>query len=73
MTTDQVIDLRRALDLLAAQPGLDHDRIAFVGHDFGAMTGALLAGADKRPRWYVLMAATTSFPAWYLPGKEGIR
>ena len=34
------------------------------------MTGALLAGADKRPRWYVLMAATTSFPAWYLLGKK---
>ena len=35
----QVMDLRRALDLLIAQPGVDPDRVGFVGHDFGAMYG----------------------------------
>jgi predicted esterase len=67
---DQVLDLRRALDLLQAQPGVDRNRIAYVGHDFGAMYGAVLAGVDPRPRWYVLMAGTTSFSEWYLLGRQ---
>jgi predicted esterase len=67
---DQVVDLRRALDLLQAQPGVDPDRIAYVGHDFGAMYGALLSGVDPRPRWYVLMAGNPSFSQWFLLGKQ---
>ncbi len=61
----QVIDLRRALDVLLAQPGLDPGRIVYVGHDFGAMYGAVLSGVDPRPRWYVLMAGNPSFQKWY--------
>jgi dienelactone hydrolase len=67
---DQVVDLRRSLDLLLAQPGVDPGRIAYVAHDFGAMYGAVLAGVDSRPRYYVLMAGTTSFADWYLLGKK---
>ena len=33
------------------------------------MVGALLAGVDRRPRYYVLMAATPKFSDWYLLGK----
>jgi predicted esterase len=66
----QVIDLRRALDLLQAQPGVDPHRIAYVGHDFGSMYGALLSGVDPRPRWYVLMAGNPSFSQWFLLGKK---
>jgi|SRR5579862_855147 len=65
----QVIDLRRALDLLSSQPGVDPTRIAYVAHDFGAMYGAVLSGVDKRPRYFVLMAGTTSFADWFLLGK----
>ena len=61
----QVIDLRRSLDVLLHQPGVDSDRIAYVGHDFGAMYGAVLSGVDPRPRWYVLMAGNPSFYKWY--------
>ena len=61
----QVIDLRRALDVLLAQPGIDSHHIAYVGHDFGAMYGAVLSGIDRRPRWYVLMAGNPSFEKWY--------
>jgi dienelactone hydrolase len=65
----QVIDLRRGLDLLVAQPNVDPDRIAYVGHDFGSMYGAVLAGVDPRPRFYVLMAGVPSFATWFLLGK----
>lgn len=64
----QVVDLRRSLDLLEAQPGIDSQRIAYVGHDFGAMYGALLSAFDKRPRWYVFMAGTKTFSEWFLLG-----
>jgi hypothetical protein len=64
----QVIDLRRSLDELLAQPGADASRVAYVGHDFGSMYGALLAGVDPRPQWFVLMAGTTTFSEWYLLG-----
>jgi fermentation-respiration switch protein FrsA (DUF1100 family) len=69
-STDQVIALRRALDVLLAQPGVDANRIAYVGHDFGAMYGALLSGIDPRPRWFVFMAGTITFSEWYLLGKK---
>jgi predicted esterase len=66
----QVIELRRALDVLAAQPDADHKHIAYVGHDFGAMYGAVLAGLEsKRVAAWVLAAGTTSFSDWYLLGK----
>lgn len=65
---DQVIDLRRALDVLLAQPGVDASRLAYVGHDFGAMYGAVLSGIDSRPQYYVLMAGTATFAEWYLLG-----
>jgi dienelactone hydrolase len=68
-TQGQVADLRRALDALAAQPNIDPHRIAYVGHDFGAMAGALLSCEDARPRWYVLMAGTATLSEWYLLGK----
>lgn len=61
----QVIDLRRSLDVLTSQPGVEPHRIAYVGHDFGAMYGAVLSGVDTRPRWYVLMAGNPSFEKWY--------
>lgn len=66
----QVVDLRRSLDVLLAQPGVNPDRVAYVGHDFGAMYGAVLSGIDPRPKYYVLMAGTTSFSTWYLLGAK---
>jgi dienelactone hydrolase len=65
---EQVVALRRALDVLIAQPDVDPARIAFVGHDFGAMYGALVAGVDRRPRAYVFMTPTVTFWEWYLLG-----
>jgi dienelactone hydrolase len=64
----QVVALRRALDVLLAQPDVDPARIAYVGHDFGAMYGALVAGVDARPSRYVFMTPTVTFWEWYLLG-----
>jgi dienelactone hydrolase len=66
MSVHQVIELRRTMDLLAAQPNVDPKRLAFVGHDFGAMYGTLMGAVDQRPVTYVLMAATPSFIDWFL-------
>jgi len=62
----QVVELRQAVDLLLAQPGVDTRRLAFVGHDFGAMYGVLMGSTDPRPCCYALMAGTPRFPDWYL-------
>jgi dienelactone hydrolase len=62
----QVIELRRALDLLLAQPGVDPQRVALVAHDFGAMFGAVAGAADQRPKAYVLLAPTPRLADWYL-------
>ena len=62
----QVIELRRALDLLLAQPGVDPKRVAMVAHDFGAMFGAVAGAADQRPKAYVFLAPTPHLSDWYL-------
>jgi dienelactone hydrolase len=69
----QVVDIRRAMDFLLAQPHVDRDRFAFIGHDFGGMYGVLAGSLDRRPTHYVIMAATPRFPDWYLyaPKLEG--
>jgi dienelactone hydrolase len=66
----QVRELRRALDLLLKQPGVDAKRVAYVGHDFGAMYGAVLAGVDHRPGAFALIAGTKSFSDWFLFGRR---
>lgn len=66
----QVIDLRRSLDVLLSEPGVEPHRVAYVGHDFGAMYGAVLSGIDSRVRWYALLAGNNSFADWYLLGKQ---
>lgn len=50
-----VVELRRGLDLLMAQPGVDPKRIAYVGHSYGAQWGAILAAVDRRAAAVVLM------------------
>lgn len=67
-TLKQARDLRRALDVLVSRPGVDVARVGYVGHDYGAMFGALVAGADPRPKAYALVAGAARFPDWYLFG-----
>ena len=55
-----VIDLRRGVDLLLSRRDVDPKRIGFIGHSYGAHTGAVLAGVEKRIKAYVIMAGAPS-------------
>ena len=66
----QVIELRRALDLLLSQPKIDKTRIGFVGHDYGAMYGMLMGGVDQRINTFVFIAATQSLNDWAFLGPQ---
>ena len=69
-TIHQVIELRRAMDLLLAQSGVDPQRVAFVGHDFGAMYGMIASALDHRAKAYVFMAPTPHFADWFFFARQ---
>lgn len=56
----QVMDMRRGVDVLIARKDVDPKRIAFVGHSYNAAIGALLSGVDRRFKAFVLMAGSMS-------------
>jgi cephalosporin-C deacetylase-like acetyl esterase len=73
---DQTIDLRRAIDVLLMQPGIESKQIVFVGHDYGAMFGSIMTGIEKRVKASVLVAGMGNFGDWSLkywkkPSEEG--
>lgn len=70
---EEVINIRRAIDLVLSQSHVDAKRFAYVGHDFGGMYGVLAGSLDGRPSHYVIMASTPRFSDWYLylPKLEG--
>jgi pimeloyl-ACP methyl ester carboxylesterase len=55
-----MIDVRRGFDLLAARPEVDPARLAYVGHSLGATAGGAIAGHERRPVAWVLMAGYPS-------------
>ena len=56
----QVIDMRRGVDVLLARKNVDPKRLAFVGHSYNASVGAILSGVDRRFKAFVLMAGSLS-------------
>jgi dienelactone hydrolase len=56
----QIVDMRRGLDLLLARKDVDPKRVAYVGHSYNATVGAFLAGIDRRFKAFVLMAGGLS-------------
>lgn len=73
---EETIEVRRALDLLLSQPNVDRRRIGYVGHDYGAMHGSIVARIDKRVKTYVFVAGMGTFADWSLkywkgPGLSG--
>ncbi|MEO8247505.1 MAG: hypothetical protein ABI622_10350 [Chloroflexota bacterium] len=67
-----VTDLRAGIDVLVRDANVDPDRIGFMGHSWGASTGALLAAVDERP---IAFALVTGRPSWtdYLRGEAAGR
>ena len=60
----QVVALRRAMDVLQSQSGVDKARLGVVGHDYGGMYAMLMAGADPRAKTYVYVATAPSLSHW---------
>lgn len=58
-------DARAALDYLARQDGVDRGRLGVVGHDYGAMYGAMLGQADKRVAASALVALDAQWANWF--------
>ena len=61
---DAVIDARRAIDWAATRPEFNIDKLAVVGHRYGAWAAALLAGVDKRIDAMVLMSPPGKPSGW---------
>lgn len=56
----QIVNLRRGVDLLQARKDVDPSRIGYVGHSYDAEVGGLLRGIEPRIVAYVLMAGNYS-------------
>ena len=65
LVKQQVRAMRAALDRLIETRGVDRDRIAVVGHDYGAMYGSLVADADHRVEALVLEAPDSTWGNWF--------
>jgi dienelactone hydrolase len=56
----QIVDMRRGVDLLTARKDVDPKRIAYVGHSYNATVGGFLSGIERRFKAFVLMAGGLS-------------
>ena len=65
LVVNQVAAMRAALDRLVSERSVDQSRIALVGHDYGAMYGALLADSDTRVSTMVLQAPDALMGNWF--------
>jgi dienelactone hydrolase len=61
----EVAGVKAGVDLLLKQRGVDVHHLAFVGHDYGAMHGALLLSQDSRFSGAVLMAPDAQWVNWF--------
>jgi pimeloyl-ACP methyl ester carboxylesterase len=62
---DETSALLAALELLGESARVDSTKVAVVGHDFGAMHGALLASRSS-PACMVMIAPTPRWSDWFL-------
>ncbi len=60
----QVVEMRKAMDLLMSQEKVDKERVAYVGHDYSGMYGSIAAGVEPRAKTYVFIAVTSSLYDW---------
>jgi dienelactone hydrolase len=57
LTVNDVVAVRRAVDVLQALPAVDASRIGYVGWSLGAKTGIFVATAEPRVKALVLLSA----------------
>ena len=55
-----VIDLRRGVDLLTVRPDVDPHRLGYIGASYGGVIGGVLAGVEKRINAYALVVGGAS-------------
>ncbi|MBO0695040.1 MAG: class A beta-lactamase, partial [Verrucomicrobia bacterium] len=65
-----VVELRRGIDLLLARPDVDAQRLAYIGHSYGAQWGSILSAVDKRMKTAVLMAGVAETGDIFLRGSH---
>jgi len=65
-----VVDLRRGIDVLLARPDVNPQRLAYVGHSYGAQWGSILSAVDKRMKTSVLMAGVAEMGDILLRGDD---
>jgi predicted esterase len=65
-SVQEVKELRRDLDMLLSDSRVDPKRVAYVGHDFGAMYGMVMAGVDDRVTVAAFQAGNSRFGEWFL-------
>ena len=65
-SVQEVKELRRDLDVLLTDTRVDPIRVAYVGHDFGAMYGMVMAGVDQRVSVAAFQAGNSRFGEWFL-------
>ena len=65
-----VIDLRRGVDLLLTRPDVDAQRLAYVGHSYGAQWGSILSAVDKRMKTSILMAGVAEIGDIFLRNND---
>jgi dienelactone hydrolase len=62
----QLAAFRRCLNWLIGHRYVDRSRVGVVGHDYGAMYGALLAQRDKRVHTAVLATPDATWGHWFV-------
>ena len=62
---EQVAAMRATLERLASDGSVDDSRIALVGHDYGAMYGALVASSDHRVSAMVMATPDALMGNWF--------
>lgn len=68
-----VREMRRLVAWLAARNDVDGDRLAYVGHSYGASFGGVLAGIEPRVRSYALLAPAPTFSDIFVLNRRWIR
>lgn len=69
-TAHYAAQLQGYVRYLLAEAKPNPDKVALVGHDFGAMYGTLVLRREKALRHAVVMAAVGDFSDWFLLGRK---